>query len=246
MLNVELLSIDQEQYQAILAEIGSNVRLVAVSKTKPAEDIRALYTLGQRDFGENYVQELVDKQAQLPADIRWHFIGHLQSNKVKYIAPFVYLIHGVDSFKLLKEIDKQAAKNGRVIDCLLQVHIAREETKFGLDAAELEEVMQAVRDGGGTAGLRNVRVRGLMGMASFVHDTNPEKVREEIRGLKGLFDRYFPATGSIAADGAAGDKKEDAIERYWLSMGMSGDYKMAIEEGSNMVRIGSLLFGKRV
>jgi pyridoxal phosphate enzyme (YggS family) len=253
------MAIDQEQYQAILAETGSRVRLVAVSKTKPAEDIRALYELGQRDFGENYVQELVDKQAQLPADIRWHFIGHLQSNKVKYIAPFVYLIHGVDSFKLLKEIDKQAAKNGRVIDCLLQVHIAREETKFGLDAAELGEVMQAVRGGGGTAGLKNVRVQGLMGMASFVHDTDPGKVREEFRELKGLFDKYFPATGQragpivasgaagpIVAGGAIGGGKEDEVERYWLSMGMSGDYKMAVEEGSNMVRIGSLLFGKRV
>jgi len=254
------MSIDQEQYQAILADMGSKVRLVAVSKTKPAEDIRALYTLGPRDFGENYVQALVDKQAQLPADIRWHFIGHLQSNKVKYIAPFVYLIHGVDSFKLLKEIDRQAAKNGRVIDCLLQVHIAREETKFGLDATELGEVMQGLcGSGGGTAGLMNVRVRGLMGMASFVHDTDPGKVREEFRGLKGLFDKYFPvngqqavpvvtggAAGPIVAGGAVGGGKEDEVERYWLSMGMSGDYKMAIEEGSNMVRIGSLLFGKRV
>jgi PLP dependent protein len=215
------MAIDREQYQAILAETGDTVRLVAVSKLKPPEDIRALYELGQRDFGENYVQELADKQAQLPPDIRWHFIGHLQSNKVKYIAPFVYLVQGVDSFRLLKEIDRQAARNGRSIDVLLQVHIAREETKFGLDAMELEEVMRA-------GDLKNVRVRGLMGMASFVHDSDPEKVREEFRGLKVLFDKYFPDGGGS-----------------WLSMGMSGDYKMAIEEGSSMVRIGSLLFGKR-
>ena len=214
------MAIDTEKYKEILTGLNGRARLVAVSKTKPVEDIRALYELGQRDFGENYVQELVDKQAQLPADIRWHFIGHLQTNKVKYIASFVDLIHGVDSFKLLKEIDKQAAKNRRVIDCLMQVHIAREETKFGLDARELEEVIKAAPE------LKNVRVRGLMGMASFVHDTDPGKVREEFRGLKGLFDIYFG-------------------EGYWLSMGMSADYDMALEEGSNMVRIGSLLFGRR-
>jgi len=249
------MAVNKEEYKEVLAELNGHVQLVAVSKTKPAEEIRALYELGQRDFGENYVQELVDKQAQLPADIRWHFIGHLQSNKVKYIAPFVYLIHGVDSFKLLKEIDRQAAKNGRSIDVLLQVHIAREETKFGLDAAELEEVMEIGRAEVGQAPkaegrqrsdgreeeLKNVRVRGLMGMASFVHDTDPEKVREEFRGLKALFDKYFRAMGQQAGPASPGGLSGGP----WLSMGMSGDYKMALEEGSNMVRIGSLLFGKR-
>jgi pyridoxal phosphate enzyme (YggS family) len=224
------MAVNPEKYKEILAELNGRAQLVAVSKTKPAEDIRALYDLGQRDFGENYVQELVDKQAQLPSDIRWHFIGHLQSNKVKYIVPFVTLIHGVDSLKLLKEIDRQAAKTGKVCDVLLQVYIAREETKFGLDRGELEEVMQAVRPGAagdeglqGGAGLKNVRVRGLMGMASFSND--PERVRKEFRGLKALSDQYFP----------------DGI----LSMGMSGDYKIALDEGSTLIRVGSLLFGKR-
>jgi pyridoxal phosphate enzyme (YggS family) len=223
-----IMAVNPEKYKEILAELKGRAQLVAVSKTKPAEDIQALYELGQRDFGENYVQELVDKQAQLPPEIRWHFIGHLQSNKVKYIVPFATLIHGVDSFKLLKEIDKQAAKTGRVCDVLLQVHIAREETKFGLDTKELEEVMKAVRPEGKVAdvGLKNVRVRGLMGMASFSDD--PERVREEFGGLKALFDKYF------AMDAAP-----------ILSMGMSGDYKIALSAGSNMIRVGSLLFGKR-
>jgi len=214
------MAVNPEKYREILAELKDRAQLVAVSKTKPAEDIQALYALGQRDFGENYVQELVDKQVQLPPEIRWHFIGHLQSNKVKYIVPFVSLIHGVDSFKLLKEIDKQAARAGRVCDVLLQVHIAREETKFGLDTRELGEVMKA------GAGLKNVRIRGLMGMASFSDD--PVSVREEFRGLKALFDKYF------AMDAAP-----------ILSMGMSADYRIALEEGSNMIRVGSLLFGKR-
>jgi hypothetical protein len=197
------------------------VKLVAVSKTKPAEDIKELYDLGQRDFGENYVQELVDKQAQLPSDIRWHFIGHLQSNKVKYISPFVHLIHGVDSLRLLKEIDRQASRSDRVISCLLQVFIAREETKFGLDEQELADIMNVHRE------LKNVQVTGLMGMASFTED--PEKIRSEFHMLRSLFDRYFGAAAAPAI----------------LSMGMSGDYKIAMQEGSNMVRIGSLLFGKR-
>ena len=212
-------------YRSILTELGTDVQLVAVSKTKPAELVSALYELGQRDFGENYVQELVDKQAILPADIRWHFIGHLQSNKVKYIAGFVHLIHGVDSLKLLKEIERQAVRHERVIDCLLQVHIAREETKFGLDESELKELT----GGGGAAECPHVRIRGLMGMASFTDEK--EKVRSEFRELKRLFE---------------GEREHFA--RYGtpiLSMGMSGDYKMAIEEGSTMVRIGSLLFGSR-
>lgn len=217
------MSINVEMYQQINRELtAGKVTLVAVSKTKPVADIEALYALGQRDFGENYVQELVDKQALLPADIRWHFIGHLQSNKVKYIAPFVYLIHGVDSLKLLKEIDKQAAKNNRVIQCLLQVHIASEETKFGMDENELEEAMGQVHL------FPNVKVCGLMGMASFSDDES--KVRNEFKKLRQLLQKsdFSDTTSAI------------------LSMGMSGDYKIAIEEGSTMVRIGSLLFGARV
>jgi pyridoxal phosphate enzyme (YggS family) len=226
------MAINSDAYREIMEELATGVRLVAVSKTKPAADIRALYDLGQRDFGENYVQELVDKQPELPADIRWHFIGHLQSNKVKYIISFVHLIHGVDSLRLLKEIGRQAAKKGRVVDVLLQVHIAREETKFGLDPAELADLMREWRaeaGAGGEAGapeFQHVRVLGLMGMASFSDD--PAAVREEFRGLKQLFDTYFSA-----GDGGI------------LSMGMSGDYKIAVAGGSNMVRIGSLLFGKR-
>lgn len=210
-------------YNRILSELGPHVRLVAVSKTRPAADIRVLYDLGQRDFGENYVQELTEKQQQLPADIHWHFIGHLQSNKVRQIISFVHLIHGVDSLRLLQEIDRQAGAKGRVVDVLLQVHIAREETKFGLDPAGLADLMGSFR----TDGLfSHVRVRGLMGMASNTED--PEAVRAEFAELKRLFDQYF----------AGGDA---AI----LSMGMSADYQIAIKEGSNMVRIGSLLFGKR-
>lgn len=214
--------IDRVIYRQLLDTLGPGVTLVAVSKTKPIEDILALYEEGQRDFGENYVQELVDKAARLPADIRWHFIGHLQSNKVKYIAPFVHLIHGVDSFKLLREIDKQGAKQQRVIDCLLQIHIAREETKFGLDATELESLLQDPQ----MNTLPYARVQGLMGMASF--SDNAELVRGEFHQLKTLYDRY-------------------AGPRHWtrLSMGMSADYPLAIAEGSTLVRVGSLLFGAR-
>jgi PLP dependent protein len=204
------------------------VTLVAVSKTKPVADIEALYLLGQRDFGENYVQELVEKQALLPTDIKWHFIGHLQSNKVKYIAAFVDMIHGVDSLKLLQTINRQGTQHNRKIRCLLQVHIAAEETKFGLDKMELMNLLQEIS---GEHSLENVQVCGLMGMASFSDDT--QKVRGEFRMLKSLFD--------------------EAKEKFFyhddhfseLSMGMSGDYLMAMEEGSTMVRIGSLLFGAR-
>jgi hypothetical protein len=211
----------------ILEELKSeNVTLVAVSKIKPAEDILKMYNLGQRDFGENYVQELVDKQQQLPKDIRWHFIGHLQSNKVKYIAPFVHLIHGVDSFKLLKEVDKQAQKLNRVIDVLLQVHIAQEETKFGLDVSELNEIFNSQE----LLQLKNVNIKGLMGMASFTADK--EKVRSEFNYLKSLFEKYAHLQPSN-------------LKLQTLSMGMSGDYTIAIEEGSTMVRIGSLIFGER-
>ncbi len=213
--------IDQKAFAQIGSETGAKgARLVAVSKTKPAEDIEALYALGQRDFGENYVQELLEKEAKLPKDIRWHFIGHLQSNKVKYLAPFVHLIHGVDSEKLLREIDKQGGKAARKLDVLLQVHIAREETKFGMDAAELQQVFS------NRYNYPNTRIRGLMGMASFTEDG--EAVRREFQYLKSLYDRY---------------REEYQLDT--LSMGMSGDYRMALEEGSSLVRIGSLLFGAR-
>jgi len=211
------MAINIEKYTSVLADLNGKATLVAVSKTKPNEDIQALYHAGQRDFGENYVQELVDKEAMLPKDIHWHFIGHLQSNKVKAIAPFVHLIHGVDSFNLLQEINKQAAKVGRTIDCLLQIHIATEETKFGLDADELAQVMSE------SAVLKNVQIIGLMGMASFSEDKN--LVREEFRALQVLYKQY--------------------PQFKTLSMGMSGDFTIAIEEGGNMVRIGSLLFGER-
>jgi len=226
------MPIHSETFKKIIAELDSkDVTLVAVSKTKPAEEILELYELGQRDFGENYVQELVEKYEQLPKDIHWHFIGHLQSNKVKYIAQFISLIQGVDSKKLLVEIDKQGKKNNRVIDCLLQVHIAKEETKFGFDEKELQELLNTnfTNDTNDT-NYKNVRIRGLMGMASFTDDM--EKVKDEFRFLKSLFDIY--STLSVF-------NSQFSI----LSMGMSADYKMAIEEGSNMVRIGSLLFGKR-
>lgn len=211
--------VNVEQYNKIIQALApKNVTLVAVSKIKPVSDIQALYDLGQRDFGENYVQELEEKWNALPKDIRWHFIGHLQSNKVKYIAPFVHLVHGVDSLKLLKEIDKQGRRCNRVIDCLLQVFIAQEETKFGMDENEVTELVSSVND------LPHARVRGLMGMASFSSDEN--KLREEFRQLKVLFDRHSNGWDT-------------------LSMGMSGDYQLAIEEGSTMVRIGSLLFAAR-
>ncbi len=219
------MAINKQNFLSIIKELGSNTTLIAVSKTKPAEDILELYNLGQRDFGENYVQELVGKYEQLPKDIRWHYIGHLQSNKVKYIAPFVHLIHGVDSLSLLKEVNKQALKNNRVIDCLLQIHIAKEETKFGLDSSELDAVLTS-----DLSALKNIRITGLMGMASF--SNNMDLVRAEFNYLKSLFDKYAPL--HIAN-----------CQLSILSMGMSSDYTIAVEEGSNMVRIGSLLFGER-
>ena len=182
------MPVDLNSYKQISEELaGKNVALVAVSKTKAAEEILELYNPGQRDFGENYVGELTGKYEQLPKDIRWHFIGHLQSNKVKYIAPFVSLIQGVDSKKLLIEIDKQGRKNNRVIDCLLQVHIAKEETKFGLDEDELHELIHTYY-----TNFTNVRIMGLMGMASFTDDTNT--VKNEFKFLKSLFDKYAAFT----------------------------------------------------
>ena len=202
-----------------------SVTLVAVSKMQPVERILELYDQGHRDFGENYVQELVDKAPRLPGDIRWHFIGHLQSNKVRFIAPFVYLIQGVDSLKLLREIDKQARRHERVIDCLLQVHIAREETKFGFDEPELDELMSSLP----VLHLSGVRLVGFMGMAS--NSGHEQQMRDEFRRLRELTISHAPliAPGSNPV----------------LSMGMSGDYQLAISEGSNLVRIGSLLFGAR-
>ena len=204
--------------------------LVAVSKTKPQAAINEMYALGQRDFGENYVQELVEKQQRLPGDIRWHFIGHLQTNKVRLIAPFIHLIHGIDSFKLLIEVDRQGKKAGRVIDVLLQVHIAQEETKFGLDEKELEAIFSSPE----VSQLSNVKIRGLMGMASFTDDV--ALIRKEFRYLKELFDKYKAiAQKPVITAGSFSI----------LSMGMSSDYPIALEEGSTMVRIGSLLFGER-
>lgn len=225
------MPVDLEAYRSISNFLESKkVSLVAVSKTKPVSDIRELYNLGQRDFGENYVQELVDKQPQLPQDTRWHFIGHLQSNKVKYIASFVHLIHGVDSVSLMKEINKQALKHSRIIDLLLQVHIAEEETKFGLDAVELEELVQHYINNP----FPNIRIRGLMGMASF--SENVDKLRNEFHNLGQIMKKT-----KVQIESSNLPHQQVNI----LSMGMSGDYQIAIEEGSNMVRIGSLLFGAR-
>lgn len=203
--------------------------LIAVSKTKPAGDIKELYDLGQRDFGENYVQELVDKQAQLPHDIRWHFIGHLQSNKIKYVAPFVHLIHTVDSFKLLLEINKQAQKHGRVIDVLLQMYIADEETKFGLDEKEIIVLLDYYT--AQKSALKNVRICGLMGMATNTDDAS--QIHAEFSRLNNFF-RHLAATSFFA-------------QPFFsiCSIGMSSDYRIAIAEGGNMVRIGSMLFGER-
>ena len=212
--------INESAYKQINEELRlSKITLVAVSKTKPVEDILKLYDLGHRDFGENYVQELVEKAEQLPKDIRWHFIGHLQTNKVKLIVPFVYLIHGVDSVKLLTEINKQAEKHSRVIHCLLQVHIAQEETKFGFDENELFSLQ--------ISQFANVKIDGLMGMASLTDNMN--QVIIEFKHLRILFEKLQKSNPQLST----------------LSMGMSSDYKIAIGEGSNMVRIGSLLFGER-
>ena len=214
------------KYHELLQETSGKATLVAVSKKKTAEDIQQLYDLGQRDFAENYVQEIVEKQPLLPKDIRWHFIGHLQTNKVRSIAPFITLIHSVDSFKLLKEINKEGLRNDRIIDCLLQVHIATEETKFGLDESELEELANSKE----LSSMQNIAIRGFMGMASFTDDTS--QIRKEFKVLRALTERYtkllFPN-----------------LSQPILSMGMSADYNVALEEGSTLLRIGSLLFGER-
>ncbi len=221
--------VNEEAYRQHSKELSEKgVTLIAVSKTKPLEEIQALYNFGQRNFGENYVQELVQKQTDLPADVRWHFIGHLQSNKVKYIAPFVHLIQSIDNEKLLREVNKQALKNNRTIDCLLQVHIAEEETKFGLNEEELELLMNKIKTDKNN--FINIRVKGLMGMAS--NTTDEQKIKSEFQRLKRLFDQY----SSLSTNNC---------QFTTLSMGMSSDYNIAIAEGSNMVRVGSLLFGAR-
>ena len=211
------------QLKNINETLPDKVTLVAVSKTRSPEEILEAYTMGQRDFGENKVQEMAAKFEQLPKDIRWHMIGHLQRNKVKYIAGFVHLIHGVDTLRLLEEINRRAALENRTIDCLLQVHIAEESSKFGFDAVEIREIME----GEALTSLTNIRVRGLMGMATFTEDT--DQILREFTGLKSLFDTYFQKHEELAI----------------LSIGMSGDYGLAITAGSTMVRIGSSIFGSR-
>ena len=223
--NYQIMNV--EKYQEILREIPGNVQLIAVSKLHPATEVAAAYALGQRDFGENWAQEMRKKHEILPRDIRWHFIGHLQTNKIKYIIPYVHLIHSIDSFKLLQEVNRQAAKHGRVVGCLLQFHVATEETKFGFSMDECEQMLQSPE----FSSLKNVDIKGVMGMASFTDDT--AQVRREFHTLHGFFtelkEKYFSENT---------DFKE-------LSMGMTGDYPIAIEEGSTMIRVGSALFGER-
>jgi pyridoxal phosphate enzyme (YggS family) len=213
----------------IKSTLPSTVTLVAVSKTKPIPDLMEAYDAGQRIFGENKIQEMAEKWEAMPKDIEWHMIGHVQTNKVKFMAQFVSLIHGVDSLKLLEEINKQAKKNNRIIDCLLQIYIAEEETKFGLDEEELNEILASAA----FQEMKNIRIVGLMGMATFTD--NQEQIKKEFTHLKSIFDKYAIGT--------------DAINRVstmqTLSMGMSGDYQLAIECGSTMVRIGSSIFGGR-
>ena len=209
--------------QNIKSQLPEHVTLVAVSKTKPVSDIMEAYNAGHRVFGENKIQELVEKQPQLPEDVEWHMIGHVQRNKVKYMASFVSLIHGIDNFKLLKEINKQALKHNRVIDCLLQIKIASEDSKFGMHPNEAEEILQSEE----LSELKNIRIKGVMGMATFTD--NEEQLSEEFSSLKTFFD----------------DQKLNRSDLEILSLGMSGDYELAISHGSNMVRVGSAIFGSR-
>ena len=215
----------ESAYNSVKSNIPEHVDLIAVSKTKPVEDILCLYELGHRHFGENKVQEMIEKYERLPKDIHWHMIGHLQTNKVKFIAPFVTLIHGIDSLKLLKEIEKQAIRNNRIIHVLLQFHIAQEDSKFGLKYEDINEIMSSFLL------MNSVRITGVMGMASFVEDI--VQIQSEFNRLKKIFDelklKYF----------------ENEPMFNILSMGMSGDYQIAIEEGSTMVRVGSSIFGSR-
>ena len=213
----------QKQLLSILEDLPKHVHLVAVSKTKPNADLEEAYAAGQRIFGENKIQEMTQKWETLPKDIQWHMIGNVQTNKVKYMAPYVSLIHGVDRYKLLKEINKQAAKSDRVIDCLLQIHIAQEDTKFGFNKEELEDIVTDLK----ANPLPHIRIKGLMGMATFTD--NQEQIRSEFKTLKQQFDWL----------------KTQHPEANELSMGMSGDYVLAIEEGSTMIRVGSKIFGSR-
>jgi len=216
----------QSNLLEIKATLPENVTLVAVSKTKPVPDLLEAYNAGQRIFGENKIQEMAGKYEEMPKDIEWHMIGHVQTNKVKYMAPFVSLVHGVDSLKLLAEINKQAKKNNRIINCLLQMHIAEEETKFGMDEIELEELLASEE----FKQMENIKVTGLMGMATFTEDEN--QVKKEFTHLKSTFD-------------SACKQATNNCQLSTLSIGMSGDYKIAIDCGSTMVRIGSSIFGGR-
>jgi pyridoxal phosphate enzyme (YggS family) len=216
----------QDNLLKIKSQLPENVTLVAVSKTKPVEDLMEAYHAGQRIFGENKIQEMTEKWQQMPKDVEWHMIGHVQSNKVKYMVPYVKLIHGVDSLKLLKEVNRQAIRWRKSINCLLQIHIAEEETKFGLDEKELEELLNSDE----FKEMKNINVIGLMGMATFTD--NEEQIKKEFQYLKTIFDKVSKL-------------KTDNCQLNTLSMGMSGDYQLAIECGSTMVRIGSSIFGNR-
>jgi len=207
----------KENLNKLRSNISPDITLVAVSKTKPVNDLLDAYHAGQRDFGENKIQEMASKWEHLPKDIRWHMIGHVQTNKVKYMAPFVHTIHAIDSLKLLKEIQKQAHKNDRVIECLIQIRIAEEETKFGLLESELDELLEVAKN------FSNVTIKGLMGMATFT--TNNDQIRNEFKQLAACFKRHS--------------------DFETLSMGMSGDFPIAIEEGATMIRVGSKIFGER-
>jgi pyridoxal phosphate enzyme (YggS family) len=217
-----------ENLLSIKNNLPEQVTLVAVSKTKPVADLMEAYNAGQRIFGENKIQEMTEKWTQMPKDIQWHMIGHVQTNKVKFMAEYVSLIHGVDSLKLLQEINKQAQKYDRVIDCLLQIHIAEEETKFGLDEEELNEILDFIQND--KKGMKNIRIVGLMGMATFTD--NQDQIKKEFTHLKSLFDKVnqLPTPN---------------FQLLTLSMGMSGDYKLAIDCGSTMIRVGSSIFGNR-
>ncbi|MCK8524012.1 YggS family pyridoxal phosphate-dependent enzyme [Aquimarina sp. D1M17] len=213
----------EQNLQSIRESIPNEVTLVAVSKTKPIEELMKAYSAGQRVFGENKIQEMTEKWSKMPKDISWHMIGHVQTNKVKYMAPFVDLIHAVDSLKLLKEINKQAKKYDRVIGCLLQIKIAEEDSKFGLSTADAEQILESKE----FAELSNIRIQGLMGMATFTDDL--DQIKNEFKVIKTLFDKLQPKYTNFQT----------------LSIGMSGDYKTAISSGSTMVRIGSSIFGAR-